>query len=397
MNKYTEAAIAYAEYWRIRLRQALGSSGQSGEGKNILVLRPDMIGDLTCSVPFLRQLRQGFPDCHITLVTSPLAYNMMEICPYVDEVLTYDKKAESHFFMTNLRRSREFAKEHLVGRKWEIAIVLSYANPDTYPEAWMALMSGAKRRIAYSEKVDALKHATYLGAYDLYFTDLLDNQEVSHEVESVMFLAKYLGLDATDTALELWATEDDEEKVAQLLQAEQVDEAKPKIVMCLSTSNDTKDWPLENYVAVARRLLAEQQVELLLLGAGAKDQACAERFMSEVPQAHNLIGRTTLRQTVALLRKADFYLGGDTGPLHMAAACGLKGVAVYKTAHDLDKMHMKGNPAKWFAPWHSKIEVIRPERHLPGCEPDCYTASHCIAQVTAEEVYQALAAQMQEV
>lgn len=392
MNKYLEAAIAAGEYLRIRGRQIFSQATAEGEG-GILLLRPDMIGDLVCTTPFLRGVRRLYPSQHITLVVSPLAYNMLETCPYVDELLTYDKKAESRFFMTNLQRSREFAEKHLRGRKWELAVVLSHANPDTYPEAFLALSSGAKRRIAYSEKVDELKHGTYLGAYDIFFNELLYDADLAHEVKSVMTLLQHLGDAEGDDALELWTTPEDDRAVSALWQEEGFKAGLPKMAVNLSTSNKSKDWPVEHYEEVISALLKGQRAEVLLIGAGRRDEEVGREFAKACPQVHNFIGRTTLRQTVALLRRCQLYLGGDTGPLHMAAACGLGGVAIYKDAKELDR-GKDYSAARWFAPWRSRIAVLRPEQSLPGCEHGCGRDSHCIAQVSPAEVLKELEQQL---
>ena len=66
------------------------------EGKNciddgILVIRLDEIGDMVMMSSFLRELRHGYPKTHITLVVKPAVYNLVELCPYVDEILTFPK------------------------------------------------------------------------------------------------------------------------------------------------------------------------------------------------------------------------------------------------------------------------------------------------------------------
>ena len=387
MNKYLEAAIAFGEYFIIRGKQILSPLRENtSEQGGILLLRPDMIGDLVCTTPFLRGIRSLYPEHHITMVVSPLVYNMMEPCPYIDELLVYDKKTEGSFFRTNLQRSRNFAKEHLQGRKWDLAVVLSHANPDTYPEAWMALMSGAKRRVAYSETVDALKHKTYLGAYDVYFNDLIFNNSMRHEVESVMGILHHLGAASADDSLELWSTAEDEAAVAVLLETEGLQHGKTKVAVSLSTSNKSKDWPLENYEKVVSELLAKHDVQVILIGAGRYDEEIGERFIKAHPQVHNFIGRTTIRQTIALLRKCAFYLGGDTGPMHIAAYCGIGGAAIYKDPKAFDTNGTVYSAATWFAPWKSSIAVLQPEKYLPGCEHGCGKDSHCIAQISADEV-----------
>ena len=61
--------------------------------KNILIVRLDVIGDMILTSGFIREVRANFPQAKITLVVSPLVYPIVELCPYVDEILIfYNKK-----------------------------------------------------------------------------------------------------------------------------------------------------------------------------------------------------------------------------------------------------------------------------------------------------------------
>ncbi|MCX5909037.1 MAG: hypothetical protein NTY64_18160, partial [Deltaproteobacteria bacterium] len=56
--------------------------------QRVLILRLEEIGDVILSSPFLRELRLNLPAAWITLVVKPSVYNLVELCPYVDQVLT---------------------------------------------------------------------------------------------------------------------------------------------------------------------------------------------------------------------------------------------------------------------------------------------------------------------
>src|SRR5438552_1291930 len=63
-----------------------------GVVREILVVRQhDQLGDMICSVPLLRALKQKFPGSRLTLIASPVSYEIMLNNPYVDELINYDK------------------------------------------------------------------------------------------------------------------------------------------------------------------------------------------------------------------------------------------------------------------------------------------------------------------
>lgn len=83
--------------------------------------------------------------------------------------------------------------------------------------------------------------------------------------------------------------------------------------------------------------------------------------------------------------KCDLYIGGDTGPMHMAAACGLQGIAISKHAKDADKSNSSSKER--FGPWHSEIKFIQPEHSLTGCEHGCDKPyAHCINRISVDLV-----------
>lgn len=91
------------------------------------------------------------------------------------------------------------------------------------------------------------------------------------------------------------------------------------------------------------------------------------------------------------MRKAEIYIGGDTGPMHIAAALNMRGVGIFGVAKNCNDVI--ADAARRLYPWHADIKVLQPEKALPGCESGCKkNYAHCIKQVTVDEVYNAIVA-----
>ena len=393
MNQYTEDAIGYLVYACGRLCSIGRRLRRQKSTGAILVLRAEAIGDMVVTTPFLRELRRNYPERHITLVCSPQVYNLVELCPYVDEILTYRKQFSRHKYITNLKQAFFFARKYLQQRNYEMAIVPAYASPDAYAEAWLGFFAGVRKRIGYAENVDEHKHEYYRGSIDVYFTDILYSDGVVHEAEASLNILRYLHCPVQDESLEVWTDAQDAKAVDELFHMRGIHDEKIKIALNLSTSNHTKDWPVENYAAVCRQLQEKYPVEILLIGAGKDAEAYRDMFYGAGLKAADFVDKTTLRQTIEVLRRSDLYLGGDTGPMHLAAACDLSGAAIYKTAKNVSReVH---DPAKTFAPWHSAMTILQPENALPGCENGCTLGyAHCIKQITVKQVLAAMEEQM---
>ncbi len=85
---------------------------------------------------------------------------------------------------------------------------------------------------------------------------------------------------------------------------------------------------------------------------------------------------------------ADAYLGGDTGPMHMAAAAGTTGVVLSCHPIGADGNHF--NAPERFGPWQGKMTVLRP-LPLSGCEHGCAKEyAHCINQIRVDDVVESM-------
>ena len=89
---------------------------------------------------------------------------------------------------------------------------------------------------------------------------------------------------------------------------------------------EAKQWPVEQYGAVARALSADGYTVLVNFGPGEEELASA------VQQASNktvLPISCCIAELIAFIRRAKLFIGGDTGPLHLAAAMRIPVVAIF--------------------------------------------------------------------
>lgn len=84
----------------------------------------------------------------------------------------------------------------------------------------------------------------------------------------------------------------------------------------------------------------------------------AEFLESNCDIKYNFVNKTTLRESLGILQKCDLYIGGDTGPTHMAAAVGLNGIALYP--NNYSKINFGYDSPERFGPWNSKIMTLTP-------------------------------------
>src|SRR5262245_16529809 len=149
----SETVLCWAAPLRT-LRQIRGGKVRPmplAQARKILVLRPDEIGDVVLTTAFLRELRHAAPQAHIDLIVKGACRELVEHCPYVDAVHTFD------FSSDNMRRLR------LCWRAWCLRsrrrvptdfdlVLLPRRGPDYYDSVFLGhLLAGKGAILAHGE------------------------------------------------------------------------------------------------------------------------------------------------------------------------------------------------------------------------------------------------------
>ncbi|MBI2252349.1 MAG: glycosyltransferase family 9 protein [Armatimonadetes bacterium] len=144
----------------------------------ILIIRIDQIGDLICSTPFIKVVRENFPESHISILVNSYTKEIVVGNPALDEILIFDSFINS-------------SKKIKTG-KFDLVIVLS----PVFKAYLLAYLSGAKIRtgIIYSQRLFNQIFAKIFFTHPLilYIEETLKRKEnIPHEVEQILSIAKY--------------------------------------------------------------------------------------------------------------------------------------------------------------------------------------------------------------
>ncbi|MDD2241002.1 MAG: glycosyltransferase family 9 protein [Kiritimatiellae bacterium] len=148
----------------------------------------------------------------------------------------------------------------------------------------------------------------------------------------------------------------------------------------------TKNWPLEKFAELGRRLVAEMGCHIRIIG-GPSDQAASEKLAVQIGEgARNMCGQTDLPGLCALLKAMDLLVTVDSGPMHWADAMGVPLVAIFG-ATDPDRT----------GPYRQREQVV--VREDLDCRP-CHARTcarsdlACLRMLEVEQVYQKVLAQL---
>src|SRR5262249_47913928 len=94
-------------------------------------------------------------------------------------------------------------------------------------------------------------------------------------------------------------------------------------------AKDPRIWPVARYAAVARRLREINQNVRPVLTGTRNERFLARAFSRTVPDAINLVGKTSLLELAALMRHLRVFATNDNGALHVACAADLPVVGLF--------------------------------------------------------------------
>jgi ADP-heptose:LPS heptosyltransferase len=162
---------------------------------------------------------------------------------------------------------------------------------------------------------------------------------------------------------------------------------RPVVGIHASGGRAIKQWPIERFAEIARKLVAEADATIVLTGS-AQDRPLVDRVRAGLPEERvvDVAGDADLVSTAAVLQRLDVLVTGDTGPMHLAAAVGTPVVAVFGPS----------DPAR-YAPRGPRDRIVRIDLPCAPCNrirrPPERCAGHtpdCLAGVTTDLVWQAV-------
>ena len=381
---------AEAEFKRLGYREEIPIGVE-----NILIIRLDEFGDVVLTSGFIREVRKNFPHARITLVVKSLARPMVELCPYVNEVLTFDQKNLTRNFPKLFETLAVFCRDNLWQKHFSIVFSPKW-DGDQFPGVFMAWLSGARERVGYGVSVQRnwIEIPPHFIEQDnfLLTKNILTPRDVIAMPARHLYLLEAVGLKVNQTHNELWFGAADIIQACELLK--DIPPNCKKVLLSIGGNNPCNKYPVEKYL-VALRELAKKDLVFVIVG-GKSEIDDANFIERSLPQGKilNLVGKTTLRETEAVISLMDFYLGNVTGVMHMAAAAQVPVLTLYQEAQDRENI-VTGvfSSFRKFPPWQTKAVVLRPDHPLGDCatlppiHSHCHhKEAHCITQIPPQEI-----------
>lgn len=311
----------------------------------ILLLQQNMLGDVIISTGLVRAIREEFPRSRIAFLVSPATADLVRV-PFVDDLIAYEKGMP---MLPVIRRIW----------RYDVALCLDFK----YRSALLPFLARIPVRAGLAHKRKLLL------THSVPRPPILEGEYFTEFIARILEMC--IGLKIRHDMTRLCVAEATAADVAAVDKLLPVSDAVTVAIAPFS-STVMKDWGVERYRAFMEGLSG---CRFVLIG-GKKDSA-REFYIPE--GAVDLRGRLSMTESAEALRRADYFIGGCSAPLHLATAVGTPTLGLYGPTR----------PKMW-APRHKGIYIHHAQPCYPcnveGYGKQCGGDNFCMRAISVEEV-----------
>ena len=273
---------------------------------SICILRLSAIGDVTHVVPVVHAIRRHLPRAEITWIIGKLEARLLHGLPGV-EFIVFDKKGG----FDAIRQLRQTLK----GRKFDALLHMQVAARANL----LSKLVKSPVRIGWDKPRWRDRHQWFIN-------QSVDSVPEQHQVDAFLEFARVLEIPDGSPEWNIPVSVEDTSWAEQILGT-----GPPILMISPCSSHVLRNWQAVRYATVADYAIAELNMRVVLTGGPSKlELQTGQDIESTMTHSvQNLIGKDTIRQSVALLKQAAVVLSPDSGPAHLASAVGTPVIGLY--------------------------------------------------------------------
>ncbi len=291
------------------------------------------IGDVICTTPVFRAIKDKYPQSHIAVFVSVMTSSLLTHNPHVDEIVQFE---DYSFFQL----AKKIRAEH-----YDWCFSFSGTSLSTLIALWGLITRRAKITRPDRPLSESLT--------DWMATDTLEYADHSYLPQVYLNLLRYAGIDSFDTKKEVFTSPGGEQKAEAFLASYALSSTDMIVGISVTAGNAIKEWGDEKFVALVIRIIDRYKAKIVFIGS-PRDGARISTVISSIDGVHrtSCVQATdfSLEELPSLIKRFNFFISGDTGPMHIAHALGVPLIDIIGPVHHGEQ-----------APRDSKSIIVKPE------------------------------------
>jgi ADP-heptose:LPS heptosyltransferase len=289
--------------------------------EKILIVKFLGFGSILMTTPFLGELKRNSPPTEIHFLTFSDNVEICESVPLIDRIFFLEKKSLMRFALSLIRTLRQIRKQN-----YDVVFNLEFFSNFSL---LLSALSKSKMMLCFGGRHEYRK---------MLCDRIVSYENETHIIDKYHNFLKLLNMEPAPDAkqlMDLKESPDSKKAVLDLLERNQVDVDRDFLVVININAGEMssiRKWPLEYFQQVISFLLSREKVRVILIG-GKEERTYVSRLEKMISNDRekvlNLTGRVSLKELISLMKVSDLFLGNDSGPLHLAEACGLPSISFF--------------------------------------------------------------------
>jgi len=350
--------------------------------KKYLVINPFGIGDVLFTTPVVRALKESSPESFVAYWCNERVAPILRINPHIYKVYALSRGDLKRIYADSTFEGIKSGWGLFTGiRQEKFDISLDFSLEHRY--SLLAKFAGIRRRVGFNYRNRGR-----------FLTDRIELQGYNskHVVDYYLDLLTPLGITPQTKDLEIGISDSGSLRVKSVFASAKLSETDLVVGIVpgggASWGKDAiyKHWPALKFAQLADTIIDNLKAKIIILGDGSEEPISEVIVSAMKNKAINMSGKTTLDEMVALIDRLDLLITNDAGPLHIAAARGVKTVSIFGPVDE-----------KVYGPYpaSNKHVVIKEEVNCRPCYqdfrfPGCINNKICIKDISMDKVYSAV-------
>ena len=287
------------------------SSGK--ENEDILIIRIDGIGDFFIWLNTIKYYKIIYPNRKLTLLCSNAVKSIAEELNFFDEIITIDREKFIRNYKYRYEELKKFSK-----KKYNLLLSPIYSR-DFFSLDWLVKSIESKEKIGFLG--DTVNIKSFLKKIsNKWYTRLVSiNLESSVELEkSYIFLNEISDLKIVPKI----------NSILEFIKTDKKEINENYCILFLGSSDIRKNWGVSKFIEIAKKVPEDYKI---VLAGGKSEIELGKTFFENYNDGRviNKIGKTSLLETLFLIRNSNFIIGNDSACIHMAVATKIKSICIF--------------------------------------------------------------------
>lgn len=300
--------------------------------KRIIISRTDSIGDVVLTLPMAGILKKKYPNCKIFFLGRTYTEAIISTSTHIDEFINWDKLQKKVNPIAEVKKINADAIIHVFPNR-EVAYLAYKAKIPLRigTSGRMFHLINCNKKVVFSRKKSHL-HEAQLNL-KLLAPLKINNIYSLKEIEGFYGIKNLKSLHA---------------KVSGLL-----DKSKMNIILHPKSKGSAKEWGLNNFANLIE-ILPEDKFQIFITGTNEEKKLVGNTLQLNKPNVVSLLGKLTLDELISFISNIDAFVSASTGPLHIAAALGVRSIGLYSPRRPM-------HPGRWKPIGKRAVALVKDE------------------------------------